>query len=177
MYNLMRQAGFKDTRQFPNNGSMLSEFRHGPLPFIFVHSTLPIALAQTSFLAVRTHPDVSLRFLPIIVIAEKCDTRKLLQFIQLGCDDIITMPLTAANILTRLKHQVGVGKDYYQTETYFGPDRRQHKITVNRTHSGRGKGDHFFRHFLIQRHVTRGITILNTEVHFPADRQQVRAAG
>lgn len=176
MYNLMRQAGFKDTRHFPNNGTMLSEYRRGPLPFIFIHSSLPLERAQNTFMTVRTHPDVSLRFLPIIVISEGCDTQKLLRFIQLGSDDIITMPVTAASILARIKHQIDMPKDYYQTETYFGPDRRQHKITKHKTHSGRGKDDHFFRHFLIQRHAARGITILSTEVHFPANQPQVRVS-
>jgi DNA-binding response OmpR family regulator len=176
MYNLMRQAGFKDTRRFPNNGTMLSEFRRGPLPFIFLHSALPLERALSSFTAVRTHPDVTLRFLPMIVIAESCDTQKLIQFIQLGCDDIITMPITAASILARIKHQIDAPKDYFQTESYFGPDRRQHAIIKNKSHSGRGKGDHYFRHFLIQRHAVRGTSILSSEVHFPANQPRMRAS-
>jgi hypothetical protein len=90
---------------------------------------------------IGNHPDVCLRFLPIIEIADGCDSQKLLRFVQFGCDDIVTMPLTSASVLARLEPQIESPKDHCQTETDFGPDRRQHKIAQNRSHSGRGQGD------------------------------------
>ena len=35
-----------------------------------------------------------------------------------------TSLILAANLIDRLKHQIGRPKDYYQTSNYFGPDRR-----------------------------------------------------
>ncbi len=173
MRALMRQAGFKETRPFPKSPAILTQFRHGPLPFVFIDSGIAPADIKRSFAAVRAHADVNIRFLPIVVLTESRDANSILRFIELGCDDIVTMPLTAASLIERLKRQVGSPRDYFQTDTYFGPDRRQHDFSHSKTHEDRGKGDHFFRHFSIQRHLQHGISIIDTAVHYPNSEQVI----
>lgn len=179
LHALVLQAGFKESRVFPDTGSSLSQFRRGPLPFIFIHAGISPQEVQRAFLNVRAHSDVAVRFLPIIVVTENGSAQSILRFIQMGCDDIVTLPLTAGGLIARLKHQLNRTKDYFQTDSYFGPDRRQHALTRNATHSGRGHGEHFYRHFSIQRHVQRGVSIVSTDVHFPSDapQQQMAATG
>ena len=169
MHDLLLQAGFKESRMFPRNPAALTKHRNGPLPFVFIHSSVGPAYAQRAFTFIRAHTDASVRFLPIVVLTETRDAATILKFIELGCDDIITMPLTAAALMERLKRQVGHPLDYFQTDTYFGPDRRQHEATRDSTNEARGKGDHFFRHFSIQRHLQHGVTIIDTDVHYPAE--------
>lgn len=167
LQQMLRQASFSDIRHFPNTSDTFSEFRRGPLPFIFLHSTVPPEESQKAIKLIRSHNDINVRFLPIIVIAEKGDAERLISFIQQGCDDIILSPFTVGQMLQRLRLQLNRPRDFYQTVSYFGPDRRLHALTKSRAHGGRGHGDHFYRHFSIQRHQLHGIKILSTEAHIP----------
>lgn len=170
MHTLVMQTGFKEARAFPENPAALAEFHRGPLPFIFVCSNLRPDDLRCAFLAVRSHADLSIRFMPIIMLTEQNDMPTIMKFINLGCDDVITMPRTALQMVDRLKQQVGRPRDYFQTDSYFGPDRRRFGTATTATDSTRGGGRHFFRHFTIQRDLRRGITILNTEVFSPKGR-------
>ena len=164
---LMHQAGFKHTRRFPKDPGMLSRFGSGPLPFVFVDAAMPADKVRQDFAKVRAHAELQVRFLPIIVLSETRVAQTIMYYLGLGCDDIVTMPLTAAALLDRLKHQVGHVRHYFETESYFGPDRRQSEFLRPPSYEARGKGDHYFSHFTIERSLLRGISIIDTEVHDP----------
>ncbi len=170
---LMRQAGLKETRPFPKSRESLTQFRNGPLPFVFVDASLSADEVREVFAAVRTHAELPVRFLPIIVLSRSREAQIILHHIELGCDDIVTMPLTAAALLERLKRQVAGVRDYFQTESYFGPDRRRHELGRTGTREDRGSGDHPFRHFTIERSAQHGISVIGSQMHRPSTEQIV----
>jgi len=165
--SLMQQAGFRHTRRFPKDPGTLGRFGSGPLPFVFVDAATPADKVRRDFATVRAHAELQVRFLPIIVLSETRAAQTIMFYLELGCDDIITMPLTAAALLGRLRRQVGHVRHYFETESYFGPDRRQNEFTRPRSNDTRGRGDHYFSHFTIERSLQRGISIIDTEVHHP----------
>ncbi len=168
---LMHQTGFKHTRRFPKDPGALSRFGSGPLPFVFIDAATSADKVRHDFAMVRTHAELQVRFLPIIVLSETRAAQTILSYLDLGCDDIVTMPLTGAALLERLKRQVGHVRHYFQTETYFGPDRRQNERGRPGSTDARGRGNHYFSHFTIERSPRRGISIIDTEVHHPAIEQ------
>lgn len=173
LHSLVRQAGFKESRVFPENSATLSQYRRGPVPFIFVHAGAKPAAVLKVFTSVRSHPDVCVRFLPIIAVTDTGAAATVMRFIQMGCDDVVSLPLTAASLIDRLKRQIGRPRAYYQTRSYFGPDQRP---SGSSSQNGSGGDEQFFRHFMIQRHVQRGVTILSTDVHFPSGKEHVPQA-
>jgi hypothetical protein len=85
-------------------------------------------------LRLRSSPAPDVRFAPVVVVV--------------GADDVLALPASASSIATRLEAQLNCERIYYETATYFGPDRRrvprEEVRNVNRP-AGRVIEHHFIR--------------------------------
>ena len=178
MYNLARQMGLRECQPFSNKTLSLTRYRRGPMPFILLHSNTTESKLIEAVASVRAHNELILRFLPIIMISEETGSQNVLKYIQMGCDDIVLHPCTAATLAARFAQQLDRPIDFYQTETYFGPDRRTRELLDKRKVKNqglRGSGEHFFRLFVIQRHASRGTSIQSTQACLPNNYGATRA--
>jgi len=73
----------------------------------------------------RHHNVGSNPFLPVIVTAWSPTTEDVRAIVQSGADDMITKPLSAGQILQRIRSLIKARKPFVVTSGYIGPDRRK----------------------------------------------------
>lgn len=163
--HVLRQIGFGASYRLTSDRGLTQ--RHPThLPFLIIHWQADTSFALNTIREVRSTPDDDVRFMPIIMLAGDSTERTIHQHLTLGCDDIIVYPCTAPPLERRLRLQIDREHDYFQTSTYFGPDRR--KDETGTTHPDRrgGKGSHY-RHIVIKRDVRGGVKVLSNQTFEP----------
>jgi DNA-binding response OmpR family regulator len=130
------------------------------LPYFFFHSLVPDGLLREGIAKIRT--DERHRFCPAMLIIGECSMNDVLRYISLGFDDIVTLPEAARVLERRFAHQLGTQFSYFETATYFGPDRRRAKRNGDADEQKR-PGEFRYVRYLIQRAPT-GVEILRREV-------------
>ena len=132
------------------------------LPFFFFHCQLSNDLLRGSLNHIRT--DDRLRFSPAVLIVGECSESEALRYINLGFDDIVVLPEAAKVLERRFTNQMAIPVPYFETATYFGPDRRRsQRLASASNHPGRGSGEHRHVRYLVQR-APAGVEILRREV-------------
>lgn len=115
--------------------------------------------------AVRYSSSRKIRFSPMVYFAESPSGEAIQSCLNMGFDDIITMPFTPRRVAERLARQVERNLAYFETATYFGPDRRE------RTGSGQVENDirkgGAYRRLEIIRSTKRGTSVLRDD-HYAA---------
>ena len=113
--------------------------------------------------AVRRSQSQRVRFAPMIYFAETPSLDTIRACINMGFDDIITLPFTLSRVDERIERQLYRPVIYYETPTYFGPDRRN-RMSHEEGHSARGTGGQH-RRLEIVRNPGTGITIVRDDLH------------
>jgi hypothetical protein len=112
---------------------------------------------------IRFFPNPQVRFSPMICFAEHPSLADIRRCIDMGFDDIITLPFTRERVLERLLRQVDHLQVYYETASYFGPDRRG-RPGSEENHARRGTGGRY-RRVEITRNQMHGITVVSDDMH------------
>ena len=110
--------------------------------------------------AIRFSSDLRLRFLPLIYFSPEPSVESIRACIQMGFDDVIALPYLSGDLSIRISRQVGNTHTYYETPTYFGPDRRN-RMGENRS-LGSDHGGGQFRRIEIVRTDT-GVDVLQDD--------------
>lgn len=136
------------------------------LPFFFFHCQVPSDLLRSTLGHIR-HDD-RLRFSPSILIVGKTSQSEVMHYISLGFDDIVILPEAARVLERRFNAQLSSPLSYFETATYFGPDRRR-SLRLNADSAEKRKpGEHRHVRYLIQRGPL-GVDILRREVVITAN--------
>lgn len=165
---VLQQIGFRQSIRL-NAAESLMPADHTRLHFLLMHSSMNRDLIHKITQFVRSSADENIRFMPIVVLLDASLESEVQEFLQLGCDDIIIYPCSAKTITQRLVQQVNTQRDYFQTDNYFGPDRRQ--LGMNEDHpERRGGKESSFRHMVISRAITGKIEIVSDTQHTPLQK-------
>ena len=114
--------------------------------------------------AIRFSPSLNLRFSPLIYLAHNLSVDSLRKCIGMGFDDVISLPYAGHDLAERIRRQVGTRQTYYETGTYFGPDRRNRTAsTAARDDEDDGDG---FRRIEIIRTVETGVDVISDDAQF-----------
>lgn len=115
---------FVAVRVFEGTAAVGRQLAHFPLCFfLFAEREDPTSLAGP-FTEIRSAGDPRLRFAPLVYFAHAPSRQIIKACINMGFDDVISLPLSERQIHARLARQVGVSITYFETASYFGPDRR-----------------------------------------------------
>jgi hypothetical protein len=79
----------------------------------------------------------------------------------MGFDDVIALPYTSGDLSERIFRQVGHMQTYYETATYFGPDRRNRAGNPRSSGSDHGGGE--YRRIEIMRNPLTGVDVLRDD--------------
>ena len=101
-------------------------------------------------------------FSPIVVIADDCTVERIAHFVQLGVDDVITLPEKRDALIQRLGAQLWSEHLYIETESYFGPDRR--RLDTKSHADERRVGLASYARFVIQRIPERGTKVVRHQI-------------
>jgi hypothetical protein len=162
LLELARAIGFNPLERYSGLARVEEQLRRTPLVFFLCAEVANVAALKPIADAVRfsTNPDI--RFLPLIYFARELSTEATKACIRMGFDDVIALPYTSGDLSERLFRQVGRTQVYYETATYFGPDRRNRTGGTQRS-TGSDHGGGQFRRIEIVRNPATGIDVLRDD--------------
>jgi len=74
---------------------------------------------------IRTHKESEHRFTPFLMVTGFGDKSKVEEARDLGVSEVLAKPFSVNSVAEKLMQVIGGRRQYVQTSTYFGPDRRR----------------------------------------------------
>lgn len=167
-HTVLAEIGFGHIEQVADTTALGVMSFSRPLPFFFLSQKCPSEQFQHAMSSIRGHKKDETRFSPMIMMARGLSREQINSYISIGVDDIVQFPCSLKGMADRLKRQLGKPQKYFQTESYFGPDRRRQLDDTKSSESSRG-GTSAYRSYLIQREPFRGVRVLDIYDHQPKD--------
>lgn len=149
----------------PYAGIMQAEQQANQTPVcFFLFAAVPdVATLRGVSEAIRFSPSRRIRFSPLIYFSESPSIDSITRCINMGFDDVITMPFSRTRVLERVNRQVGRNLTYYETAGYFGPDRRDRVTAPKRAAESRLGGQ--FRRLEIVRNLLTGVNVVRDDLY------------
>lgn len=132
-----------------------------PLLFFLCAQVPDVRTLKPTADAIRFSFNDRLKYAPLIYFAHELSRDTISQCIAMGFDDVIALPYLNGDIGERIGRQVGRPQIYYETATYFGPDRRNRIGAPRSTDSDHGGGQH--RRIEILRSSEAGVAVLRDD--------------
>jgi hypothetical protein len=161
LQDLARAIGFMPVERYAGLARAEKQVRQTPIVFFLCAEVADIASLKPMADAIRFSPSLDLRFSPLIYFARSLSVEAIKQCVGMGFDDVISLPYRGGDLSERIFRQVGTTQTYYETATYFGPDRRNRVGTPRSTESDHGGGE--FRRIEIIRNPLSGIDVLRDD--------------
>lgn len=160
----MAQAlGFAGVSVFSTLSQAEQQTVSTPICFFLFAATEDVSRLAPIADTIRFSASRRLRFSPLIYFSESPSVDIITSCIDMGFDDVITMPFTSGRVKKRIARQIGRNLVYYETSSYFGPDRRKSITAPGGPAESRIGGQ--FRRLEIVRNLTSGINVLRDD-HF-----------
>lgn len=153
--------GFEAALPFRSVVAAERQARRTPLVFFFFDAVADLRDHAATASSIRASSVPAIRFAPFIGFARTPSRETVHACINMGFDDIITLPCSRPRLQQRLARQLGTPCHYYETASYFGPDRRN-RLGDSSDHAGRGRGGPF-RHYEIVRSALTGVRVVADE--------------
>lgn len=143
------------------------------LNYFLVHHELGPQTLEAVLRSVRASIIDDVRYAPIVLFAEDGPFEQYLSYIDMGFDDIITLPENAAIVEQRLIAQLDTEHMYFETATYFGPDRRRMEVEPPEQFKRQDAPHAHVRHFF-ERDPRRGIVVVRSDSYLAVAHQPLR---
>jgi hypothetical protein len=161
----MAQAiGFESVHRYQGLARADKQAAKTPLIFFLCAPTKDVRSLKPMANALRFSPSLKLRFLPLIYFARDPSLETVKQCIAMGFDDVIALPIGGDDAGDRIARQIGSIKTYYETATYFGPDRRN-RTGGERRSTGSDHGGGKFRRIEILRNPETGVDVISDDAN------------
>jgi hypothetical protein len=161
--DLAHRLEFDSVRNYESVAAAAKQAQVTPLLY-FLFSAVPnLKSVKPIADAIRFSRDHYVRFAPLIYFAENPSLDIIRACINMGFDDVITLPFTQARVEERLQRQLERTLVYYETATYFGPDRRG-RMADEKGHHNRGTGGQY-RRLEISRNPLAGVHVIRDDLH------------
>ncbi len=161
--DLARQVGFEAVHDFADVTAGERQALFTPLVyFLFCAVPRPLELKPIAQ-SIRGAADARVRFAPMIYFAENPSIEVIKSCINMGFDDVVALPVALGALKDRLDRQLARPLVYFETASYFGPDRRG-RIAREQGHSLRGSGGRY-RRLEIIRTPSTGVVIVKDDQH------------
>lgn len=157
---LSEEVGFKEIFWFSEIGEVEEQSKRTPMCYFLFTSALSLELTQDIAQLARKSRNRQIKYAPLICFCETPVQRTIRSYLNMGFDDILIPPFSGEYVETRMKLLLGRKTVFYETDQYFGPDRRRMMGgTKDRGHAKRGDGgDH--RRIELVRDANVGVKIL-----------------
>jgi hypothetical protein len=162
LFDLARSIGFASVERYRGLARAEKQAETTPLVFFLCAGVTDVKTLKPMAEAIRFSPSLNLRFSPLIYFARDLSIEGIKLCISMGFDDVIALPYASGDLGERIRRQVGQTQIYYETATYFGPDRRNRTGEARSAGSDRGGGQ--FRRIEIRRTPERGTDVLRDDL-------------
>jgi hypothetical protein len=155
------QLGFAPVLAY--GGLAAAERQAGETPvcfFLFSEVDDPTSIRSTAE-AIRFCPRATIRFSPLIYFCKNPSRETLAACMAMGFDDVIALPMNEARLKQRVMGHLDGAVTYFETSSYFGPDRRRNLKNPS-LQAERRKGGHY-RLMEIRRSAAKGVAVLRDE--------------
>ena len=159
---LAQNAGLEPVLPYRSLVKAEAQMQVTPLVFFLCTAVAELRSLKPMADAIRFSPSRKLRFSPVIYFARDLSRPEITGCINMGFDDVIALPVGIRQLQDRIARQIGTPLIYYETSTYFGPDRRN-RLETDQNDPRRGTGGHF-RRIEIIRTPDKGIDVLSDEL-------------
>ena len=161
--DLAQAIGFESVQRYSGLARADKQVAKTPLVFFLCAPTKDVRTLKPMADALRFSPSLKLRFLPLIYFARDPSLETVKQCIAMGFDDVIALPIGGDDAGDRIARQIGSITTYYETATYFGPDRRNRDGGPARS-SGSDHGGGTFRRIEIRRNPETGVDVISDDM-------------
>lgn len=163
LIDMARALGFATVQRYQGLGRAESQSAKTPLIFFLCSPVGDVRTLKPMASAIRFSPSLKLRFLPMIYFARDPSLETVKECIGMGFDDVIALPVSGDDISDRIARQIGSITTYYETATYFGPDRRN-RMGGNPRSTGSDNGGGQYRRIDIMRNPETGVDVLSDDL-------------
>jgi hypothetical protein len=166
-----RRAGFVELQ--PLGGGTSSGPSSRKLNYFLTHHELGAETLMAVLRSVRSSIIDDVRFAPVVLFAADGPFEQYLEYIEMGFDDVITLPEKAKIVEQRLIAQLDTEHVYFETSTYFGPDRRRMEVEAPSEHKRATMPHSHVRHYF-RRDPQRGIVLARSDSYLAFAHQPLR---
>lgn len=130
----LNNAGVRKIKEGSGLKDIMHFFHIGMPDMIISDINLPDGNFNTFVYKLRHHEVGSNPFLPILALVDAPTTNDIRAVIQAGADDLITKPISATQLLHRIRALILSRKPFMVTSAYIGPDRRKPEEKAAQAH-------------------------------------------
>jgi DNA-binding response OmpR family regulator len=163
LMDLARRLSFSSVMPYAGVTHAEQQVYRTPVCFFLFAAVPDVDSLRNVAEAIRFCPSRRVRFSPLMYFSESPSAETITRCINMGFDDVITMPFTRARVAERINRQVGRSHVYYETPGYFGPDRRDRVTGPTRPAESRKGGQ--FRRLEIVRNLLTGVNVVRDDFH------------
>lgn len=156
--DLAQSLGFAHVLAYEGVARGEQQLKQTPVCFFLFAAVEDIDTLQPVAQQIRFCPGRRLRFSPLVYFSESASAETIQACINMGFDDVITLPFTHDRVLARLGRQLDGTVVFFETAQYVGPDRRGGA----RAQAGQ------YRRLEIVRTIGNGVTVLKDDTHAAA---------
>jgi hypothetical protein len=157
---LARGLGFAPVGRYAGLAQAEAQAAETPLLFFLCAEVRDVGTLKPVADAIRFSGNLNVKFSPLIYVARDLSVEGIKLCIRMGFDDVIALPY-AGGLAERIGRQVGQPQVYYETASYFGPDRRNRVGESRSTESDHGGGQ--YRRIEIVRHPRTGVDVVHDD--------------
>lgn len=161
LHDLAHAVGFMPVERYAGLARAEKQARTTPLMFFLCAEVADVSSLKPTADAIRFSPNADLRFSPLLYFTRSASIDTIKACIRMGFDDVIALPYSAGDLSERIFRQVGRTHTYYETATYFGPDRRNRTGSSRSPDSDHGGGQ--YRRIEIIRSPETGVNVLRDD--------------
>lgn len=154
--DLARGLGFPVVQTYTGVAAAETQAQQTPLLFFLFAAVDEVTGLKTVADAIRFSPSRRIRFSPMVYFSESPLMEAIRTCVDMGFDDVLTLPFTQARVAGRLARLVERTQVYFETADYLGPDRGG-----RRTH---GQSGGQYRRLEIIRSPARGVSVMRDEM-------------
>jgi hypothetical protein len=162
IFDLAQGLGFGAVLPFTSVAEAERQSAEAPLQFFLFAEVADLRTLAGAAQAIRFSTGGRLRFSPLIYFCASPSVETVRECAAMGFDDVITRPFTPARVSRRLARQVGTELVFFETASYFGPERRGRIEPSPRSDRAAGGGQH--RRLEIVRHPVTGVNVISDDL-------------
>jgi len=129
---LLRKLSFSNITAVSDGAEAIKRLETGSQPIDLVISDLVMSPVNGLLLLrwIRTAKESPNRFLPFIMLSGAADAEYVEAARELGATEFLAKPFSADSVSKRILRVIDYPRQFVTTETYFGPERRRHKVVT-----------------------------------------------
>ena len=155
--HIAKGLGFSTVLPYAGPSAAEAQSQQTPLLFFLFTEVKSIISLKPVADDIRFSASRRIRFSPLIYFAESPSAEAISSCIEMGFDDVITMPFTSERVRGRVARLIDHTQVYFETPAYLGPNRRVSMASERRPGQ--------YRRLEIMRSALTGVNVLRDDSH------------